>query len=404
MAGDRPDSPRPPWAEDFPSEWKLIPLGEMFVIQQGKALGPKSRQGRSAYPFLRTSNILWHDVDLGALDQMNFTDEERAKLRLAPDDLLVCEGGDVGRTAIWRGQLEECYHQNHVHRLRLRNHTALPEFYAYWMEAAFTQFNAYAGQGNVTTIPNLSKGRLGSFLVPVPPLPEQREIVRVLTTVREAIRATDRVIEASRELIASLMSNFFDRSGWPTTTLGSACDLLMGQSPPSRFYNDLGEGLPFLQGKTEFSAKFPKATKYCAVSPKVAPAGSVLMSVRAPVGDVNLADQEYVIGRGIAALVNRHGSSEYLYYVLKHFKGKIESLGTGTTFDSVNKGTLQQFELPMPGTGDQNRVSSALSVVDTKISREQERLWVLTELYRTLLQHLMSGEHRLPARELAVNA
>ncbi len=157
----------------------------------------------------------------------------------------------------------------------------------------------------------------------------------------------------------------------------------MGQSPSSRYYNDNGEGMPFLQGKAEFSHKYPKATKYCSVSLKVAPVSSVLMSVRAPVGDVNVADREYIIGRGVAALTTTTGNPEYLYYVLKHFKSRVAAMGTGTTFDSVNKGTLKRFEIPMPSRTDQDRVAGALSSLDAKLDAERKRLEALTALYHS---------------------
>src|SRR5438552_10761900 len=91
-------------------------------------------------------------------------------------------------------------------------------------------------------------------------------------------------------------------SGWQSATLGQIAVITMGQSPPSVTYNTHGAGLPFLQGKADFTAVFPRPQVYCTEPQKVAREGAVLISVRAPVGDVNLADRRYAIGRGLAAL------------------------------------------------------------------------------------------------------
>ena len=95
--------PRP--GSELPEGWRWVKVGEMFELQQGAAMSPERRLGRSPKPFLRTKNILWGAIDISSLDEMDVTDEEVQKLRLQPGDLLVCEGGEVGKTAVWEGQL-----------------------------------------------------------------------------------------------------------------------------------------------------------------------------------------------------------------------------------------------------------------------------------------------------------
>ena len=179
--------PRP--GSELPEGWRWVRLGEVFEIQQGASMSPKRRLGRNPKPFLRTRNVLWGSVDTSLVDEMDFTDEEVEKLRLQPGDLLVCEGGDVGRTAIWDGQLPTVLYQNHIHRLRAKDDSVEPRFIMCWMKAAYQVFLAYQGAESRTAIPNLSGRRLKEFLAPLPPLSRQRRIVAHLEAVQEKIKA-----------------------------------------------------------------------------------------------------------------------------------------------------------------------------------------------------------------------
>jgi type I restriction enzyme S subunit len=189
----------------LPEEWEVVRLGKLFQIQQGKALSPSARTGGRKRPFLRTANVLWGRVDLGVLDEMHFGEEEEARLALVPGDLLVCEGGDIGRTAIWEGQLPLVLYQNHLHRLRPARAGVDPLFYMYWMQAAWLLLGLYGGAGNKTTIPNLSRSRLAAFRVPLPPLPEQRAIAEILRTVDRKIEAEESRKQALEALFKTLL-------------------------------------------------------------------------------------------------------------------------------------------------------------------------------------------------------
>ena len=189
----------------LPAHWRVVRLGEVFDILQGKSLSAKQNKGVRPRPFLRTSNVYWGYLDLSKLDVMDFTEEEEQKFALQHGDLLVCEGGDVGRTAMWEGQMQGVYYQNHLHRLRARDNNVNPAFVMYWLQTAFTLLNLYSGSSNKTTIPNLSRGRLAVFPIPLPPLDEQREIARILQAVDAKIAAEQARRAALEELFKSLL-------------------------------------------------------------------------------------------------------------------------------------------------------------------------------------------------------
>jgi len=136
---------------------------------------------------------------------------------------------------------------------------------------------------------------------------------------------------------------------WDVVELGEVATLTMGQSPPSSTYIVFRKGLPFLQGKAEFGEIHPFPVKWCSAPKKVATPGSVLISVRAPVGDVNIANEEYAIGRGLAAIKGNSILDNWcLFYQLIFSKSRLVGEGTGSTFKSITKGVLKRFTIPLP--------------------------------------------------------
>ena len=147
----------------------------------------------------------------------------------------------------------------------------------------------------------------------------------------------------------------------------------MGQSPPSTTYNDEGIGMPFLQGKAEFTELFPMPTKYCTKQLRISPEGSVLMSVRAPVGDVNLADKEYIIGRGLTSISLKHGNNRFLFYLLLHNKKELQAKSSGSTFKSINKTTINDFRILLPPLPEQRSIAHVLQTIqEAKFTRQRE--------------------------------
>ncbi|WP_127478468.1 restriction endonuclease subunit S [Sulfurivermis fontis] len=164
-----------------------------------------------------------------------------------------------------------------------------------------------------------------------------------------------------------------------TVKLGeeNVAEVILGQSPPSSAYNGTGHGLPFFQGKADFGLLHPIPRVWCDAGQKFAKAGDVLMSVRAPVGDVNVALGDCVIGRGIAAIrAGIRSDPWFLYFALAYSKPILESRATGSTFASVNKATLVDLDIPLPEMPEQVAIGSVLRLITEKI--EQENLLITT--------------------------
>ena len=161
--------------------------------------------------------------------------------------------------------------------------------------------------------------------------------------------------------IATLLDDnklpFQTPSSWIWIPIGNATYVEMGQSPPSENYNQSGDGLPFFQGKADFGKRNPTPRYWCTQPTKLAKKHDILISVRAPVGPINVASEECCIGRGLAALRPYKGVGlELLLYWLKAFEPKIAEMGFGTTFVAINKKQLISFPLPLPPLAEQHRI------------------------------------------------
>ena len=171
-----------------------------------------------------------------------------------------------------------------------------------------------------------------------------------------------------------------------TVELQQVTTIIAGQSPESSTYNSIADGLPFFQGKADFQDKFPKVRIWCnSAKRKEAEPGDILMSVRAPVGSVNICNQKCIIGRGLSAIRPHANLNNYfLYYYLKCNEQNVASLGTGSTFQAITQTTLKRLEVPLPPLDDQIRIATLLSKVENLIFRRREQLKQLDELLKSV--------------------
>ena len=155
---------------------------------------------------------------------------------------------------------------------------------------------------------------------------------------------------------------------WRTVELKSIAEVIMGQSHKSEFYNQNGKGMPFLQGNKTFGDKYPSFELFTTSIKKVAEKDSVLMSVRAPVGDLNIAQEDICIGRGVCSIKMKNGYNEFLYYLLKANISQLINKESGTVFGSINKNDIETFEVTLPTEPkDQVKLLNILKNIDRKI-------------------------------------
>ena len=167
--------------------------------------------------------------------------------------------------------------------------------------------------------------------------------------------------------------------------LGSICELVMGQSPSSDTYNADGEGLPFYQGNADFGEKNPIPHVWCTEPKKVAEKGDILISVRAPIGAINIASEQCCIGRGVAAIRPRLDfiSADFLMHQLLASRKKLELMGTGSTFKAVSKKALNGFAISIYPKGDQDIIADQLDCIIQQIKATETQVVQLDQLVKS---------------------
>lgn len=178
--------------------------------------------------------------------------------------------------------------------------------------------------------------------------------------------------------------------GWKVKKLGEVAEIIMGQSPPSKTYNTEKKGLPFFQGRKDFGMKYPAVSTWCSEPKKKAKKGDVLLSVRAPIGDINISNKECCIGRGLSALSWKSKNNEFLFYLLKHNQRRLESdfESGGTVFGCVSKDGLSNFLVAIPSNEDeQQAIAQILSDLDSKIELNQQMNKTLEAIGQAIFKH-----------------
>lgn len=180
----------------------------------------------------------------------------------------------------------------------------------------------------------------------LPPKEEQKRLAKLLWAADEMIEKEKKELEKVKSYSDALQTTIFQTNINQTTRLCDIANIIMGQSPDGLSYNELKEGVPFLQGNSEFTDKYPIAVKYTTAPTKMANAGDILMSVRAPVGAINIADKSYCIGRGLCAISSKSGNNNYLRFLIQSKLTELDRISTGSTFKAINSNDLKSLEVP----------------------------------------------------------
>ncbi len=274
--------------------------------------------------------------------------------------------------------------------------TLLPEYLMMWFRRPeFDRYARFKSHGSAREV--FEWDDMCNVLLPVPPIEEQRKIVA-------EYQAVERRIENNRRLIATLEATaqaiyrnmFVDNidpeklpDGWRMGVLNDICNITMGQSTEGDTLNDSHNGIIFYQGRTDFGLRFPSVRIYTTNPKKIAKKGDTLLSVRAPVGDINLAYNDCCIGRGIASIRERNGYGSYIYYLMNSLYDEMaKSNDDGTVFGSISKEALFNLPLIVPSEDHIKSYNDMISPLDNLISSYCLELEKLSSIQKLLLSKL----------------
>lgn len=255
-----------------------------------------------------------------------------------------------------------------------------------------------------TSIPHISGGQIGNYLIPDFDLPTQKKIAAILSALDEKI-ATNRAINENLERQAmALYAEMFLNSSNNDVTSGTLSDIAvitMGQSPSGSSYNEDGVGEVFYQGRAEFGFRFPKRRLFTTEPKRMAETGDVLLSVRAPVGDLNVAYERCCIGRGLGAIHSKTGHSSFVLYTMFALRSQLDVFnGEGTVFGSINRDSLNAMPIAVPPMAEIDRFEAVAHPIDELIRANYEENCRLEAIRDSLLPKLMSGEINVSAVQL----
>ena len=257
-------------------------------------------------------------------------------------------------------------------------------------------------------IQNLSQARLSKYEARIPDIETQCRIADILSAYDNLIENNQKQIKLLEEAAQRLYKEWFVDlrfpgyedtpvvdgvpEGWKEQVLSEVADVMMGQSPKSEFYNQDSKGLPFHQGVGSYGTRFVKDEIYSTSFTRIAKANSVLFSVRAPVGRLNVTKNKIVIGRGLAAINHKAGCQSYLFYLLKERFFKDDIVGNGSIFASISKDELLGQKFVVPDKDMILRFNGLVTQIDEKIAGLDGQIELLKEARGRLLPKLMSGE------------
>lgn len=269
--------------------------------------------------------------------------------------------------------------------LRPKEDVICKEFFPFFISS--DQFLDRAVQISVGGLsPTVNWGDLARQEFSLPSLEEQKILADKLWAAYRVKESYRQLLAATDDMVKAQFNEMFGNA--KQDSINEFVDTIWGSSPASEFYNDNGEGMPFYQGKTEFGDMYiGKPVTYCTVPVRTAKAHSILMSVRAPVGDVNIATEDCCIGRGLASITPKAGKASlmFIYFALKSKADEIARLGTGSTIKAINKDSYARIKLPVSLLADQEKFAAIATQAEATKASLCQSIDAIDRVIRSLI-------------------
>ena len=364
------------------NNWQTRKLGEVCDIYQPKTISAKEMTLDGKYVVFGANGVI------GRYDKYNHE---------APQLLITCRGATCGSVNI---STPKSWITGNAMVVRPKDHSLEIKYLEYIFRGGLDLSKVITGAAQ----PQITRANLEPVKISYPEsISEQRRIVKILDEVFEKTadvkENAEKNLQNARELFESYLQSVFANpgDGWEEKKIEEVCTVIAGQSPEGKYYNFSAKGLPFYQGKKEFTEKYiGEPTTWTTEITKEAVAGDILMSVRAPVGPVNFSTQKICIGRGLAAIrATKKIDIEFLFnFLVKH---ESEIVGNaGAVFASINKSQIESIQIPLPSLPEQRSIVAKLDALSLETKKleaiYQQKLADLDELKKSVLRKAFEGE------------
>lgn len=394
-------------------EWKEVRLCDVCSeLSDGLHKAPKFIE-KGEYIFVNAKNLYnGYILDNDPTKKTSHEEYLKYKKPLGKHTILYSIDGTIGNIAKYRG--EKCVLGKGACYLNCNPKIVVSSYLYYQLQSP--HFKSYIHlMSTGSTIKHISLKTMREYVFELPSLTDQRRIASILSSLDRKIELNNKINADLEEMAQAIFKNWFVDfepfkdgkfvdselgmipEGWKVGTLEDIAEITMGQSPAGNSLNENREGMIFYQGSSDFGFRFPSIRVFTTEPKRLAVANSVLFSVRAPVGDINVAKEECCIGRGVASIKSKYGHDSYLFYAMKSLHKLFDSFdGEGTVFGSINKKTLSAIQILLPSDGIVEQFNNIASSFDNRIRRLSDENSRLSLLRDTLLPRLMSGEIEIP--------
>ena len=370
-------------------------LGSLVDRKIGYGIVQPGQNILHGVPVIKVNNLIAGLHSKGELDvTTKENDEKYSRTRLEGGELIVSVVGTVGKTAIVPKSFRGCNLVRAVAMIDIKENW-LSRWVKYYIDSPAGQ--AYIEQNlNTTVQATLNIKTLVDMPIPFLKEDEMRKIVTILEAIDKKIECNQQINDNLQQQAMALYAEMFLNSSNNDVTSGTLSDIAvitMGQSPSGSSYNEDGVGEVFYQGRAEFGVRFPKRRLFTTEPKRMAVAGDVLLSVRAPVGDLNMAYERCCIGRGLGAIHSKTGHSSFVLYTMFALRSQLNVFnGEGTVFGSINRDALNAIPIDVPLVTKIDRFEAVAHPIDELIRTNYEENCRLEAIRNLLLPKLMSGE------------
>ncbi len=389
----------------IPEDWEISTVGNEFSIQLGKMLDSEKNIG-APKPYIGNRAVQWGRIELNDIGFIKMTPSDLQRFRLRSGDLLVCEGGEIGRAAIWKEQIPECYYQKALHRLRSKH--GYRADLLLWMLERWSATGLLVNFVTQTSIAHLPKEKFEKVPLPLPAKAEQESIAEVLSNADALIETLEQLIAKKRLLKQGVMQKLLRPKDWWGSKRQEELAEMRSGGTPSTTKAEFWDGDVLWCTPTDITAL--KGYKYltetsrtitiqglkCS-SAEMIPANSIVMTSRATIGECAINRAPVSTNQGFKNFIPfKDVDVEFLYYLLQTKKQDFISLCCGSTFLEIGKTQLAAFEVELPlEKTEQTAIAAILSAMDTEIALLEAQLAKYRQIKQGMMHNLLTGRIRL---------